>query len=131
MTILIASPSERSRLHSLSDFPMTHPSAATPANLGYRWPAEWEPQASVWLSWPRNPATWPDHFEPVPDEFAQFVGLLAEYEPVNVLTGGHEVTAQARALVGDLKNVTLHDIPTNDAWCRDHGPTFLSHGETN
>ena len=98
----------------------------TPAQLGYRWPAEWEPQASVWLSWPRNTATWPEHFEPVPGEFAQFVRLLAEYEPVNILAGSKEVMEQARALVGDLKNVTLHDIPTNDAWCRDHGPTFLS-----
>src|SRR5436190_6456717 len=98
----------------------------TPTQLGYRWPAEWEPQASVWLAWPRNPNTWPDHFEPVPAEFAQFVRLLAEYEPVNILAGGPEVLSQARSLVGDLKNVTLHDIPTNDAWCRDHGPTFLA-----
>jgi len=102
------------------------PTIETPNALGYRWPAEWEPQASVWLSWPRNPPTWPDHFEPVPGEFAVFVRLLAEYEAVNVLAGGSEVMAQARSLVGDLKNVTLHDIPTNDAWCRDHGPTFLS-----
>ena len=101
-----------------------------PAQLGYRWPAEWEPQASVWLSWPRNPATWPEHFEPVPEEFAQFVRLLAEYEPVNILAGGKEVMEQARSLVGDLKDVTLHDIPTNDAWCRDHGPTFLGSGQS-
>jgi agmatine deiminase len=100
----------------------------SPASLGYRWPAEWEPQASVWLSWPRNPATWPDHFEPVPAEFANFVRLLAEYEPINILAGGQDVMAQARSLVGDLKNVALHDIPTNDAWCRDHGPTFLGSG---
>jgi agmatine deiminase len=98
----------------------------TPAQIGYRWPAEWEPQASVWLSWPRNPNTWPGHFEPVPGEFAQFVRLIAEYEPVNILAGGREVLEQARALVGDLNNVLLHDIPTNDSWCRDHGPTFLS-----
>jgi len=96
-----------------------------PIDLGYRWPAEWEPQASVWLSWPRNPATWPEHFEPVPGEFAQFVRLIAEYEPVNILAGGVDVMAQAVALVGDLKNVSLHDVPTNDSWCRDHGPTFL------
>ncbi len=97
----------------------------TPAQLGYRWPAEWEPQRSVWLSWPRNPKTWPGHFEPVPAEFAQFVRLLAEYEPVNILASGREVMEQARHFVGKLANVTLHDIPTNDAWCRDHGPTFL------
>jgi agmatine deiminase len=100
-------------------------SDSTPAIFGYRWPAEWEPQASVWLSWPRKPDTWPGHFEPVPGEFARFVQLLAEYEPVNILAGGREVMEQARALVGDVQNVTLHDIPTNDAWCRDHGPTFL------
>jgi agmatine deiminase len=97
-----------------------------PAQLGYRWPAEWEPQASVWLSWPRNRNTWPGHFEAVPAEFAQFVRVLAEYEQVNILAGGREVLERARSLVGDWKNVTLHDIPTNDAWCRDHGPTFLS-----
>src|SRR4030095_12625362 len=98
----------------------------SPPQLGSRWPAEWEPQASVWLSWPRNPDTWPGHFEPVPAEFAQFVRLLAEYEAVNILAGGREVMDQARSLLCDVKNVTLHDIPTNDAWCRDHGPTFLS-----
>jgi agmatine deiminase len=54
------------------------------------------------------------------------VRLLAEYEPVNILAGGQEVMEQARSLVGKLANVTLRDIPTNDAWCRDHGPTFLS-----
>jgi agmatine deiminase len=105
---------------------MSQPHELTPAQLGYRWPAEWEPQASVWLAWPRNPETWPGHFEPVPAEFAAFVRLLAEYEPVNVLAGGRDVMEQARSLVGNLKNVTLHDIPTNDSWCRDHGPTFLS-----
>src|SRR2546423_423528 len=106
---------------------MTDQAVETPVQLGYRWPAEWEPQASVWLAWPRNPGTWPDHFKPVPAEFAQFVRLLAKYEPVNILAGGSEVLEQARSLVGKLKNVTLHDIPTNDAWCRDHGPTFLTH----
>ncbi|MEY2520130.1 MAG: agmatine deiminase, partial [Verrucomicrobiota bacterium] len=26
----------------------------TPAALGYRMPAEWEPHAATWLSWPRR-----------------------------------------------------------------------------
>ena len=103
----------------------TRDSSELPAKLGYRWPAEWERHAATWLSWPKNPATWPDHFEPVPGEFAQFVRTLAQFEPVKILAGGQAVMRQARALVGDLKNVTLHDIETNDAWCRDHGPTFL------
>ena len=101
------------------------PAAGSPAALGYRWPAEWEPQASTWLSWPHNRNSWPDKFEPVPPLFAQFVKTLARFETVNVLAGGDAVMAEAKSLVGGVPNVVLHDIPTNDAWCRDHGPTFL------
>src|SRR4029077_7650664 len=97
----------------------------THASLGYRWPAEWEPHAATWLSWPRNPDTWPGKFEPVPEKFAQFVRTLAEFEQVNILAGGEDAVRHARELVGDLRRVVLHDIETNDAWCRDHGPTFL------
>jgi agmatine deiminase len=97
----------------------------TPASLGYRWPAEWEPHAATWVAWPHNRSSWPGNFEPVPGQFAQMVRTLAEFEPVHVLAGGEPVMAEARRLVGNLPQVTLHDIRTNDAWCRDHGPTFL------
>ena len=97
-----------------------------PAQLGYRWPAEWEPQASVWVSWPRNVESWPGKFEPVPGEFAQLVRAMAQFQRVNINAGRPEVMAQAESLVGNVPNVFLQDIPTNDAWCRDHGPTFLT-----
>lgn len=100
-------------------------SSNTPSTLGYRWPAEWEPQAAVWLSWPRNPNTWPGKFEPVPAEFAHFARAVAEFEPVHVLAGG-EAMPEARRHLGEVKNVVLHDVPTNDSWCRDHGPSFLT-----
>lgn len=100
--------------------------AQPPARLGYRWPAEWEPHAATWLSWPRNPRTWPGKFEAIPEKFAAFVRLLAEFEPVQILAGGDSVMRQARELVGSLPNFHLHDVETNDAWCRDHGPTFLA-----
>ena len=102
------------------------PSAtATPASLGYRFPAEWEPHAATWLSWPHNRDSWPDKFEPVPAIWAELVKTLAEFEPVHVLAGGAAVLAEAQSMVGSLPGVTLHDIPTNDAWTRDHGPMFL------
>jgi agmatine deiminase len=53
---------------------------STPAALGYRMPAEWEPHAATWLAWPHNRASWPDKFEPVPGVWAQFVRTLAEQE---------------------------------------------------
>lgn len=97
----------------------------TPASLGYRWPAEWESHAATWVAWPHNRNSWPGKFEPVPHQFANLVRILAKYEPVHILAGGEAVMKEAEAFVGDLPNVTLHDIRTNDAWCRDHGPIFL------
>jgi agmatine deiminase len=96
-----------------------------PASLGYRVPAEWEPHAATWLSWPHRTATWPGAFEPIPGVWAGLVETLCEFEPVNILAGGQKVMAQAEALVGNLPCVTLHDVPTNDGWARDHGPMFL------
>lgn len=103
--------------------PPTNP-APTPAALGYRMPAEWEPHAGTWLSWPHNEASWPDNFEPVPGTFAGLVEALVNYEPVNILASG-AVLEQARTLVGGLPRVSFYDVPTNDAWQRDHGPMFL------
>lgn len=97
----------------------------TPAELKYRMPAEWERHAATWLSWPHNRDTWPGAFEPVPAVWARLARTLAEFESVHILAGGAEVMADAVAHVGDVPNVVLHHIPTNDAWMRDHGPTFL------
>jgi agmatine deiminase len=102
---------------------MTDP---TPASLGYRWPAEWEPHAATWLAWPRNRDTWPGKFEPIPQVWRKFVATLAEFEPVHVCAGGNAVMAEAREMLAGIDNVFLQDIETNDVWARDHGPMFLS-----
>lgn len=105
---------------------LAQPSPHSPAARGYRWPAEWEPHAATWVSWPHNRRSWPGHFDSVPTAFAHLVRTLARHEPVHVLAGGTSVLADAERHVGNCSNVTIHDIPTNDAWCRDHGPLFLS-----
>jgi agmatine deiminase len=102
------------------------PSQGSPADRGYRWPAEWEPQSRLWLSWPHNRRTWPGRFDGIPEIMARYVREVARFQPVDILAGGEAVMREAAAAVGRLPNVTLHDIPTNDAWCRDHGPTFLA-----
>jgi agmatine deiminase len=101
------------------------PSEDLPAALGYRMPAEWEPHAATWLSWPHNEKTWPGKFEPIPQVWADLAQLIARFEPVHVLAGRKHVRADADRYVGKMPGVTIHDIPTNDVWMRDHGPTFL------
>ena len=56
----------------------------TPAALGFRMPAEWEPQAAVWLSWPHNRKTWPGHFRPIPGKFAEIVAAISRFEEVRI-----------------------------------------------
>jgi agmatine deiminase len=98
----------------------------TPVELGYRVVAEWEPHAATWLSWPRREKTWPGKFDRIPGVWAELARTLARFEPVHILAGGREVMTQAQAMLDGVANVTLHDIPTNDAWLRDNGPTFLT-----
>jgi agmatine deiminase len=56
------------------------------------------------------------------------VEALTESEPVciNVCNGAHE--AEARAVLDGIapERITYYEIPTNEPWCRDHGPMFLT-----
>jgi agmatine deiminase len=100
-----------------------------PAQLGYRMPAEWEPHAATWLSWPRREGiSFPGSFDRVMPTLREMIALLVESEPVciNVCNGAHE--AEARSVLDGLPNecITYYEIPTDEPWCRDHGPIFLT-----
>jgi agmatine deiminase len=106
-------------------------SAPTLAAQGYRMPAEWEPHAATWLSWPRpDGISFPGAYDKVTPTLARMVDALADSEPVhiNVCDAGHEALvrqqlAKARART---EHVRFFHIPTNEPWCRDHGPIFLT-----
>jgi agmatine deiminase len=100
-----------------------------PAALGYRMPAEWEPHAATWLSWPRRDGiSFPDSFDRVLPTLRAMVEALLTSEPVCINIGDERHEAEARAALGGgaLDSVTFHRIPTNEPWCRDHGPIFLT-----
>ncbi|RMF98521.1 MAG: agmatine deiminase family protein [Gammaproteobacteria bacterium] len=92
-------------------------------------PAEWEAHAATWLSWPHNRETWYAGIERVEAAMIDFAAALAESEPVyiNVLDADHE--AHVRRLLERRvppERLQLFRIPTNDAWCRDHGAIFVT-----
>ena len=101
----------------------------TPAALGYRMPAEWEPHTATWLSWPRREGiSFPDSFDRVLPTLRAMVEALIQSEKVciNVCSGAHE--AEARGVLRGLpmERISFHSIATNEPWCRDHGPVFLA-----
>ena len=106
------------------------PGGATPATLGYRMPAEWAPHAATWLAWPHKAASWPGNFDPIPGVWVEIVRALQPHERVDILVNDTDAAAAVHALLraGEVSegNVALHQIPTDDAWARDHGPTFIT-----
>lgn len=105
---------------------MTH---STPQAQGYYFPAEFAPHVATWLSWPHKEASWPGKIHTIYPYYAQFVKVLTESELVriNVVDTAMQDFATAHLLKAgvpmDKVEFFLH--PTNDAWCRDHGPAFL------
>ncbi len=109
------------------------PQTPTPAARGYRMPAEWEPHAATWLSWPRREGiSFPGKgaYDKAMPALAKMVHALADSDPVNinVCDAAHE--ADVRKILTKIGakhgHVTFHHIPTNEPWCRDHGPIFLT-----
>jgi len=91
-------------------------------------PAEWEPQQALWLSWPVSKHIWPGKHEAIAEKFAEIAAVASRHQRVyiNADEEAHvEIRAQLRQKEAIWNNVWLWDIPTNDVWCRDHGPIFV------
>jgi agmatine deiminase len=114
---------------------MDRQSNEKPAQLGYRMPAEWEPHSATWLSWPRREGiSFPGSFDRILPTLRTMVetvincqsGSDSERVCINVCNGSHE--AEAREVLRGLSmdRITFYRVPTNEPWCRDHGPIFLT-----
>lgn len=100
----------------------------TPAALGYRMPAEWEPHVATWLSWPRREGiSFPGAYDEVIPIFVRMIDALRESElvRVNVRDADHEEEVRSILKEIDSSHVEFFHIPTNEPWCRDHGPMFI------
>ena len=84
---------------------------------------------ATWLSWPHKEASWPGKLDSIYPNYSLFVKYLADSEKVriNVLDATMQASATAHLLNAgvNMDQVSFYLHPTNDAWCRDHGPAFL------
>jgi agmatine deiminase len=100
-----------------------------PALLGYTFPAEFAKHEATWLSWPHKEASWPGKINSIYPNYSLFVKYLAmsEFVRINVADAAMENFAKEHLQKAgvNMDKVQFFHHPTNDAWCRDHGPAFL------
>lgn len=103
--------------------------SSTPKQLGYYFPAEFAPHRATWLSWPHKEASWPGKIQAIYPYYSRFVKELAESERVCINVNDESMKSFATGCLqeagADLGRIEFFFHPTNDAWCRDHGPAFL------
>ncbi|MEI7980588.1 MAG: agmatine deiminase family protein [Bacteroidota bacterium] len=98
--------------------------------MEYSFPAEWEQHRATWLSYPHDDSySWPGTLDRIFPFYNQFIKELAKGEQVCINVRNEalarKVSHDLTVLDIDMKMINLLIHPTNDAWCRDHGPAFL------
>lgn len=114
----------------------------TPRELGFYFPAEFEKQTALWLSWPHKEASWPGKIHTIYDPYSEFILRVADHQRVCINVANDAMREFALNAIRKsiyaktvhnldalLDNVRFYNHPTNDAWCRDHGPAFLVNRE--
>jgi agmatine deiminase len=106
---------------------MAEPQAKTPAALGFHMPAEWRPHQSTWLTWPKDPETWPGRVTHVEDIYLEMIATLTPHEFVDLLVDDPETEqkVRARCSAAMAARIRFHHLQTVDSWIRDYGPNFL------
>jgi agmatine deiminase len=106
---------------------MAESRSQTPSELGFRMPAEWHPHHATWLTWPKDPETWPDRVTHVEEIYLEMIAALTPHEIVNLLVDDEETEQKVRGRCSDAtaSRIQFHHIQTVDAWIRDYGPNFL------
>lgn len=107
----------------------------TPFELGYRMPAEWEPHAATWLTWPNQAQPWiAGRYEKIRDVYLQLIESLLPNEKVKLLVRSQpekdHVLKFLKGKVSLLSKLSIILAPVSDIWIRDYGPTFVKHVNT-
>lgn len=94
----------------------------TPAALGFRMPAEWEPHEGTWMGWPERPDNWREHARHAQEAFVEVATAVSRFEPVTVCASPAQWEAARTQLPPEVR---VLELSQNDSWFRDSGPTFV------
>lgn len=92
-------------------------------------PSEWEPREGTLMAWPVRGEAWLDGLAEARDGFVQVANAISDFERlVMIVRGGrdaegYEAVADARKRLSS--SIEIWELPHDDSWLRDNGPTFL------
>lgn len=93
----------------------------------FRFPAEWEPHESIWMSWPTY-----ENVQGRPSTTVQLdmIRALVGHVPVDLIAAADADVPVIRAALASAgipaSAVRVHVVPHVDIWMRDMGPVFLT-----
>lgn len=85
-----------------------------------RFPAEWEPQSGIQLTWPHAATDWGEMLDEVLPCFESIALEIAKKEKLIIITKEPDKVGQ-QLKNADLNRITFYEIRSNDTWARDHG----------
>jgi agmatine deiminase len=95
-------------------------------------PAEWEPHAATWLTWPENRTTWPGSLlKRVEEIYLEMIRALLPGESVNLLVNSRKAAVEVLKRLpknAPAQRLVFHEAKTVDTWIRDYGPIFVKNG---
>ena len=98
-------------------------SRVTPVEDGFSMPAEWAPHAGCLVSWPCKEETWCGFMKQAKRAYSEVIRAIGQFEPVFVISDP-STTPEARQILP--KETGIVELPLDDAWVRDNGPTFVT-----
>lgn len=95
---------------------------------GFWYPEEADPHERTFMQWPVSRAVYDeaDFLNDLQATIADIASTIAEFEPVVMLAAAAHHKAIRRLVSGQVE---LWDIPTDDLWARDSGPSFVVDGK--
>jgi agmatine deiminase len=99
-------------------------SSANPLHDGFAMPAEWAEHARTWMCWPCRTQVWggPEGLLRAKQAFARVARAISTFEPVTMAVRPEDAPEVKLATAG---KADIFDVPLDDSWARDMGPTFL------
>lgn len=93
----------------------------SPADYGFRMPAEWEEHERTWMMWPSRKSMW-DNINATKQDYTSVAKAIREFEPLTMVVNAED-EQEARDMLG--KDIDILVAAIDDSWARDAAPNFL------